>query len=154
MSSFSPTKATPNNTPPQVALAILEQKGGFLMQLRDDLPTILYPGHWGLFGGHLEEGETPEEGLKRELMEEINYIPPNPTLFRVQEEPTIIRYFYYASLTVPLEALNLQEGMDLALVSVESIQQGQCYSAKIDQVRPLGLVHRSILLDFFKSQVK
>jgi len=50
-----------------VALAILEQDGRFLMQLRDDIPTILYPGVWGLFGGHLEAGESPEIGLKREL---------------------------------------------------------------------------------------
>jgi len=56
-----------------VALAILEQDGRFLMQLRDDIPTILYPGVWGLFGGHLEAGESPEIGLKRELKEEINY---------------------------------------------------------------------------------
>lgn len=32
---------------PKVALAILHQDGKFLMQLRDDNPDILYPGHWG-----------------------------------------------------------------------------------------------------------
>ncbi len=154
MSSSSPTKATPNNSPRQVALAILYQGNQFLMQLRDDIPTIFYPGHWGLFGGHLESGETAEEGLKRELIEEINYTVTNPTLFRTQQEPQVIRYFYYARLTVPLEQLDLQEGMDLALVPLDAIQHGQCYSDQIQQVRPLGLVHRTILLDFFESHLQ
>jgi len=25
------------------------------------LGGIVYPGHWGLFGGHLEANETPEQ---------------------------------------------------------------------------------------------
>ncbi len=52
-----------NETTPVVAMAILYREGKFLMQLRDDIPGILYPGLWGLFGGHLELDETPEVGL-------------------------------------------------------------------------------------------
>lgn len=48
-----------------VALAILYQGDRVLMQLRDDYPHILYPGHWGLFGGHLEPEEVPLEGVRR-----------------------------------------------------------------------------------------
>jgi hypothetical protein len=38
----------------EVAIAIIARKGKFLIQLRDDIPTIVYPGYWALFGGHLE----------------------------------------------------------------------------------------------------
>ena len=41
-----------------VALAMLERDGQWLLRLRDDIDTIIYPGHWGLFGGHLDPGET------------------------------------------------------------------------------------------------
>jgi len=43
------------------------------MQLRDTKPHIFYPGHWGLFGGAVDEGETEVEALKRELAEELEF---------------------------------------------------------------------------------
>ena len=52
----------------EVALAMLHRDGRWLMQLRDEIPTIVAPGCWGLFGGHLDPGETPEQALRRELM--------------------------------------------------------------------------------------
>ncbi len=44
-----------------------------LMQLRDEKPTIVYPGNWGFFGGDIDPGEKPIQGAKRELYEEIKY---------------------------------------------------------------------------------
>ncbi|MEM8777995.1 MAG: NUDIX hydrolase [Cyanobacteria bacterium P01_G01_bin.49] len=133
-----------------VAVAILYQEGKFLMQLRDNIPTIIYPGHWGFFGGHLEPDETPTQGVKREVLEEINYELKNPTLFRRQTDDVAIRYVFYEPLTVPLTQLVLQEGADLALVSPEAIQQGACYSTKLKQIFPLGTIHQKILLDFMQ----
>src|SRR5262245_30846903 len=43
----------------------------YLMQLRDDKPGIFYPGHWGVFGGAVDHGESPERTLRRELREEL-----------------------------------------------------------------------------------
>jgi len=50
---------------------VLVDGAGYLMQLRDSRPDIWYPGHWGLFGGALDPGETPEQALARELREEL-----------------------------------------------------------------------------------
>ena len=62
--------------PVEVALAMLQRDGRWLMQLRDEIPNIVAPGCWGLFGGHLDPGETPEQALRRELLEEISWQPP------------------------------------------------------------------------------
>ena len=45
----------------------------YLLQLRDFKSSIIYPGHWGAFGGAMEEGESPETAICRELIEEIGY---------------------------------------------------------------------------------
>ena len=45
------------------------------MQLRDAKPNIFYPGHWGCFGGAIDEGEEPYNALIRELEEEIELTP-------------------------------------------------------------------------------
>ncbi len=133
---------------PAVAIAILYQEGKFLMQLRDDLPNIIYPGHWGLFGGHLEPGETPEAALKRELLEEINYAVSTPTQFRTYADERVIRHVFHAPLQVSLDALVLNEGWDLSLVELENVQRGKCYSSKAGEERPLGDIHQRILLEF------
>ena len=40
---------------------------------RDNIPTISSPDCWQLVGGGIEEGETPEQGLIREVQEEVSY---------------------------------------------------------------------------------
>ena len=137
--------------PTSVAMAIIHQNGKYLMQLRDNIPNILYPGVWGFFGGHLEPGEEPEEGLKRELIEEINYSVEQLSEFRYDVGERYIRYFYSCPLTVPLEELELKEGWDLNLLSVSEIQQGYGYSPKAGELKPLGNLHRLIMLDFIAS---
>ncbi|MEL4894835.1 NUDIX hydrolase [Crocosphaera sp. Alani8] len=150
MSFSSPTNATPNSIP-SVALAILHQDGRFLMQLRDNIPTIIYPDRWGFFGGHLEDGETPEVGVKREVLEEISYSLENPIFFGRYDDEEALRYIFHAPLTVSIQELILGEGADLELVSPKDVKQGECYSQKLGDVRPLGKIHREILLDFISK---
>ena len=131
-----------------VAMAILYQDRHFLMQLRDDIEGILYPGKWGLFGGHLEPGETPEAGLIREVKEEINYTLDRATLFKCYADSNVSRYIFFAPLKVSLTALELHEGWDLDLVPLSSIRLGRHYSQKAGKERDLGAIHRRMLLDF------
>jgi 8-oxo-dGTP pyrophosphatase MutT (NUDIX family) len=53
-----------------VALISLDD-GRYLMQLRSQKAGIFYPGHWGLFGGAVNEGEDADKALARELREEL-----------------------------------------------------------------------------------
>ena len=52
----------------EVATGLLfDSEGKLLIYLRDDKPDIPYHNCWDLFGGHIEEGETPEVALVREV---------------------------------------------------------------------------------------
>lgn len=137
--------------PISVAIAIIHQDGKYLMQLRDDLPTIAYPGVWGFFGGHIEPGEEPETALRRELEEEINYLSPALTKFCSNQIGKYIRHIFSSPLTVSMSELDLKEGWDMKLLTPKEIQQGFAYSAKAIANKPLGDVHRQIILNFMAS---
>jgi 8-oxo-dGTP diphosphatase len=138
-----------NNQQVQVAIAILYQQDKFLMQLRDNNPNILYPGHWAFFGGHIEPGETPEVAVQREILEEIGYtLPPTFSKFDCYPDQRAVRHVFHAPLTVELNQLVLNEGWDMSLLTPQDIRLGKSYSTVSRDVRPLGPVHQRILLDF------
>ncbi|MEH2117462.1 NUDIX hydrolase [Nostoc sp.] len=140
-----------NNQPIHVAIAILYQKNKFLMQLRDNIPGILYPGYWGLFGGHIEPDETPNIAVKREILEEIGYNLPSFVEFGCYFNERVVRHVFHAPLLVELNQLVLNEGWDMGLLTLEDINQGNCYSQNAGEVRPLGNVHQRIILDFIET---
>ncbi len=139
-------------TPISVAIAIIHQDGKYLMQLRDDIPTIIYPGVWAFFGGHIEPGESPEAALRRELSEEIDYSVEGLTKFCCSRAGKYVRHIYSCPLNVSVAELNLQEGWDLKLLTIAEIQQGFAYSTKAIANKPLGDIHRQIMLDFIASR--
>ncbi len=47
-------------------VVLVDAAGGILLQLRDDIPTIPFPGMWAIPGGMLEPGETPLACIVRE----------------------------------------------------------------------------------------
>ena len=134
-----------------VVMAIIYRDGKYLMQLRDDIPNIVYPGVWGFFGGHMEAGESPEASLKRELVEEINYLPPTITKFRTSRAVNYMRHMFSCPLTVPVSELELNEGWDLKLLTPKEILQGYAYSERAIANKPLGDIHQQIMLDFMTT---
>lgn len=55
--------------------------GRYLMQCRDDIPGVYMAGYWGLFGGVMENGESADDAMRRELMEELAFEPTRLTWF-------------------------------------------------------------------------
>ncbi|PAX53327.1 NUDIX hydrolase [Brunnivagina elsteri CCALA 953] len=122
------------------------------MQLRDNIPTILYPGYWALFGGHIEPGETPEVAVQREILEEIGYnLPSTFTFFGFYPDEKVMRHVFHAPLEVEFNQLVLNEGWDMGLLTPEQIDKGVCYSENAQEERLLGPVHQRILQDFINS---
>jgi 8-oxo-dGTP diphosphatase len=135
--------------PNPVAICLLYREQKLLMQLRDDIPTILYPGLWGLFGGHIEAGETPEVAVVREIAEEIAYdLSGGFSKFGIYGDEIVHRHIFHAPLQVPIDQLTLHEGWDLGLLSIDQIASGFAYSEIAKESRPIGPVHQQILLEF------
>jgi 8-oxo-dGTP pyrophosphatase MutT (NUDIX family) len=55
------------------AAVIIVGNSGYLLQLRDDMPGIFYPGHWCCFGGAIHPGEMVRDAVRRELAEELEF---------------------------------------------------------------------------------
>ena len=123
----------------EVALAMLKRDGLWLLQLRDNIENILYPGHWGLFGGHLDPEETPLQAVMRELKEEINWAPNQPLQHWFSDHRgTRLAHVFRGALEVPIEQLQLLEGDDLKLVCIDELASGQVWSEKHQQKRPIA----------------
>ena len=51
------------------AIFLSVRTGRVMLNLRSD--TVSYPNYWGFVGGKLEKDETPVDGLRREIVEEL-----------------------------------------------------------------------------------
>ncbi len=66
---------------PCACLVIGDGRGNVLLQKRAD------DGDWANHGGAMEPGETPEEAMRREIMEELGVTPVEPRLLGVYSGP-------------------------------------------------------------------
>jgi len=111
----------------KIAAIILENdRGELLFYLRDNKPGIPFPRHWDLFGGHVEEGETPEEALVREVKEEINYDLKDFTFFKKYEcsegdaYPNI-KYIFSGRINLQVDEITLLEGEKAGYFTEEEV---------------------------------
>lgn len=126
-------RATPLR-PGDAAAAILTVGGRYFLQLRDNIPGIFFPAHWGCFGGGVDAGESTEQAIRRELTEELGLSLAGLDLrffsrFEFGLEflgaPKIWRDFYEVELPEDMLAgLVLGEGSDMRLFDPADILMG------------------------------
>ena len=93
------------------------EDGSFLMQHRDDIPQIFFPGKIGLFGGEVEVDESPIEAAIREIREELSVEISAPELVHVLSLDSLAnlrfrrRYYFVSHITdEQLKQISLKEG--------------------------------------------
>jgi 8-oxo-dGTP diphosphatase len=109
----------------QIAMVLLfDREDRLLIYLRDNKPEIPFPDHWDFFGGHVEEGETPEQAMVREVKEELGVDLVQWHFFReyVCEEGDVypnVKHIYWANTDKRAEELTLYEGQRLLGITVD-----------------------------------
>ena len=139
-----------------VIVFLYDENRSYLFQLRDNKPHIIFPAHWGLFGGEIEEDEEPRDAVFRELQEEIEYVPEEIYGFHRYYRQDFLRgelrdyyiHAHYGKLTVTQSELVLQEGADLALFTENDILTGQMFSEKFQKRFPIVPPLMNYLKDF------
>lgn len=111
-----------------VGAILCNAQGRILLQLRDDKPDLLYPNHWTTLGGMVEDGEDPEEAMRRELIEEIE-LELSLMLWKVFEHSrqvgnvwvTIEQYMYVGEIHQAECDIVLNEGQALGYFGADDI---------------------------------
>ena len=99
-----------------IAAIILENpKGELLLYKRDNKPGIPFPGYWDLIGGHVEDGETPEQALVREIKEELDIELTDFVFFKEylcteKDAYPNVKYIYAGIIDIPIEKITLLAG--------------------------------------------
>ncbi|TMA06559.1 MAG: NUDIX domain-containing protein [Deltaproteobacteria bacterium] len=108
-----------------IAMVLLfDRHDRLLIYLRDNKPEIPFPNHWDLFGGHVEEGEAPEEALVRELKEELGVDLKQWRLFRSYvctegDAYPNVKHIFWAKIDKTPDELKLYEGQTLKSIGIE-----------------------------------
>ena len=107
-----------------VGIILVNPEAKVLLQLRSE-GEAYYPGCWTLPGGMIEENESPEHALRREIKEELGVNLFDYELLQkiIEKTPDEIveRYIYRGNIEKGIEDLKLGEGSALKYFSHREI---------------------------------
>ncbi len=113
-----------------VSAFLYNAEGKVIAQLRDDKPGLMFPGKWSTLGGRIEAGETPDEAMRRELIEEIEICPPltfwkkfDHSFSSGGRHYDAEIYAYVGRIEQKIEDIPLHEGQRVAFLNAEDIER-------------------------------
>jgi 8-oxo-dGTP pyrophosphatase MutT (NUDIX family) len=106
-------------------LLIVTEDGSLLLHHRDDKPEIPNPDCWAGFGGAVEDGETVEEAVRREMREETGLQIADPIFLTEavdhEGDGRTVSLFYIVGDVRP-EDIDLNEGAGVGVHGIEDLQ--------------------------------
>ena len=101
----------------------------YLFQVRDNKPSIWFPGYNGFFGGLVDKNETPDHAIKREILEELNIpVVKAKLLIKANFQPSKLkqqreRFYYLITLKKNFEKqLKINEGSGFEFLSIKELK--------------------------------
>jgi 8-oxo-dGTP diphosphatase len=112
-------------------ILFVNDNGQILLCLRDNKPEIPYPNCWDIIGGHVEQGETPEQCVIREVKEEIGRDIKNLNFYKKTDMSAMgcltakdrIEYTYWEKANIDIEQTTLTEGQKLKWFTEDQIKE-------------------------------
>jgi 8-oxo-dGTP diphosphatase len=99
----------------EVAVGVLiDAEGRFLLTTRP--PGKVYAGYWEFPGGKVEAGETVEQALRRELIEEIGVVigPAEPWRVTMHDYPHALVRLHFCRVRQWAGEFEMREGQQMA----------------------------------------
>ncbi len=128
---------------------LIEKSGKVILQKRDNNPNIVNSGKITLFGGSVEDSETAEDCLKREIKEEVHINIINFGYFGLYEKRQTTHgedcdCYVYLVHNIDINRIKVNEGQGYILISANDNYLTEEYS----------LITQSVLKDYFRKSVK
>ncbi len=119
---------------------MLSNNDEILLLLRDNKAEIPYPDMWDVPGGHLEEGESEQECIRREIREEMGIVLNDIHLFKIYDFSDRIEHTFWKRIDLEIGAIDLQEGQRL-----------KWFSRDLARATPLAYGFNSVVDEFFRE---
>lgn len=126
--------------PPGADIILLNSKHQVLLVLRDHKNSIPFPNTWALLGGYMEENESPEETIRREILEEMELELDEVKFFKSYYWEECDEHIFWSQIDLDISNTKLHEGQKLAYFS----------RSEIDHLDFASHYHK-ILADFYDS---
>ena len=123
-----------------------KQNGNILvfLQKREKDRKVL-PGYFAFFGGKLEEGESPEQGLEREIQEELCFTP---------QGYQFLNQYPFSDWTGNVYILQVDDSFESKIKVMEG-EYGKFFSEQEVLHEPMIIQHdRDILKDLYQRLKK
>jgi len=126
-----------------VVIILLNSNNEVLLLLRDNKIDIPFPNMWDIPGGKVEEGESPEQALRREMLEEMSiHNLGEIKLFKILTSENITDNIFWKRINLNLREIELNEGQVLGYFDLKKIQETE-----------LAFNYNKVLEEFYKEIV-
>ncbi|GIV46354.1 MAG: DNA mismatch repair protein MutT [Ignavibacterium sp.] len=125
-------------------IILINNNNEVLLLLRDDKPEIPYPNQWDIPGGRIEDGETPDVTIRREMLEELGLESLSDfRLFKIYTSDNLTDFIFWKRINLNPSEIILTEGQRLKYFSFDEIQKTK-----------LAFNYNKVIEEFFEEVIK